>query len=110
VVALAPKSGPLAALGVDVEEAQPLPEDLIDLVLLPRERNAALERPLLGRLIFAAKEAVYKAIHPLTGERLEYHDIACSPDLNVARIADGRSLPLFWIDAPRLVVVSVLAR
>lgn len=110
VVVLAASKGPLAALGVDVEPAQPLPDDVFDLVLTRQEQSAAAARPLLGRLIFAAKEAVYKAIHPSEGTRLEYHDIACSPDLKVAQLADGRKLPLFWINSPRLVVVSALAR
>lgn len=110
VVAVAASDGPLAALGVDVEDALPLPDDLIDLVLTREERRAATARPLLGRMIFAAKEAVYKAIQPLEGTHLEYRDIACSPDAKAARLADGRSLPLFWIDSPRLVVVSALVR
>lgn len=55
-------------IGIDLEPASPLADDLWDTVLLPDERAAlahvaaaALDAALIAKLIFSAKEAVYKA-------------------------------------------------
>ena len=73
-VAAAARAADIAALGVDVEPAEPLPPTS------PKSRcstrsGARCTRAALGRAIFAAKEAVYKAINPLDGSALEYEDI-----------------------------------
>ncbi|WP_406441059.1 4'-phosphopantetheinyl transferase superfamily protein [Streptomyces sp. NBC_01613] len=78
----------LASLGIDAEPHEPLPEGVLDAVSLPGER-AGLHR-LAGRhpeihwdrLLFSAKESVYKAWFPLTGQWLEFTeaDIEVSVD------------------------------
>ena len=65
----------LVGLGVDIEPAEPLPADLVGLVLNSAERSAAKGDRVAQRFVFVAKEAVYKAIHPLDGTPLEYADI-----------------------------------
>ncbi len=59
----------VSALGLDIEPDDPLPADIIDDVLTRSERAAIAHLPALAqgqtaRLIFAAKEAAYKAIYP----------------------------------------------
>lgn len=66
------------SVGIDVEPAEPLPEDILDTVCTPAERNwletrPAAERGLLARAIFCAKEAAYKCQYPLTGELIDFH-------------------------------------
>ena len=67
-----------SALGIDIEPAEPLPPDLLDLVATPQERKRIAEDPFNGRLLFAAKEAVYKAVYPLDRTFLDHHDVEVS--------------------------------
>lgn len=106
-VAAIAKTGSVRSLGVDIEPSAPLPNDLVDFVLQPSERQATEGDGLRRRLIFVAKEAVYKAIHPLDGTPLEYQDIEIDLAAWRARIADGRTLALYASERGRLVVVAI---
>jgi 4'-phosphopantetheinyl transferase EntD len=96
----------VTALGVDVEPAEPLPADVAEIVLLPSERRACAADPALSRAIFAAKEAVYKAINPLDGSPLEYEDIEVDLGAGAARLRDGRALGLVIERGARFVVAA----
>ena len=80
-VALAGRSG-LVALGVDAEPSTRLPAGMLETVALGDELAsvAALRRedPSVpwDRVLFCAKEAVYKAWYPLTRRWLEFHDVS----------------------------------
>lgn len=71
----------LLSIGIDAEPHAPLPERLIGRVGRPEERSrlAALSdaEPEVhwDRLLFSAKEAVYKAWFPLAGRRLGLSDV-----------------------------------
>jgi 4'-phosphopantetheinyl transferase EntD len=68
----------LASLGIDAEPHGPLPEGVLESVSLPAERDRLRElaetQPAVhwDRLLFSAKESVYKAWFPLTGTWLEF--------------------------------------
>ncbi|HEX6755274.1 MAG TPA: 4'-phosphopantetheinyl transferase superfamily protein [Mycobacteriales bacterium] len=67
----------LAGLGIDAEPHAPLPDGVLDHVSLPEERAhlAALPPgPRWDRLLFSAKESVYKAWFPLAGRWLGFED------------------------------------
>ncbi|MEU9993644.1 4'-phosphopantetheinyl transferase superfamily protein [Streptomyces sp. NPDC048045] len=70
----------LASLGIDAEPHAPLPEGVLRPVALPaeRERLARLAERQPGvhwdRLLFSAKESVYKAWFPLTGKWLGFDE------------------------------------
>lgn len=76
----------LAAIGIDAEPHEPLPEGLIGTVARPEELGplAELARTEPGvnwqRLLFSAKEAVYKAWYPLAGRWLGFEDAAVAFD------------------------------
>jgi 4'-phosphopantetheinyl transferase EntD len=78
----------VATIGMDAEPGDPLPSGVLDVISLPAERArlAALagERPAVcwDRLLFSAKESVYKAWFPLTGRWLGFEDadVTLSPD------------------------------
>ncbi|MDG9708792.1 4'-phosphopantetheinyl transferase family protein [Streptomyces sp. DH10] len=78
----------LASLGIDAEAHGPLPEGVLPAVALPAEaerlRRLAAQRPDIhwDRLLFSAKESVYKAWFPLTGKWLDFTeaDIEISAD------------------------------
>lgn len=80
LAAVARKGERHGAIGVDVEPAEDLPSELLDAICSPGEK-AALddklpeERLLLARILFSAKEAVYKCQYPLTGTILDFQDL-----------------------------------
>jgi 4'-phosphopantetheinyl transferase EntD len=106
-VAAAARRGRLIGLGIDVEPAEPLPTDLIDLVLNEAEQRETFGDPIARRLVFACKEAVYKAIHPLDGSPLEYADIAVRLAEGTAVLIDGRRLRLATFIGDRLIAVAL---
>jgi 4'-phosphopantetheinyl transferase EntD len=76
------------AVGIDAEPHGPLPGRVLEFVATPGERRAlrrvAAARPGVhfDRLLFSAKESVYKAWYPLTGRNLGFRDaeIVFRPD------------------------------
>ncbi|SCD59121.1 4'-phosphopantetheinyl transferase EntD (siderophore biosynthesis) [Streptomyces sp. Termitarium-T10T-6] len=76
------------ALGIDAEPHEPLAEGLLDYIAVPDERGPVsrlvTQHPEVhwDRLLFCAKEAVYKAWFPVTQRWLSFHDaeVSLSPD------------------------------
>ena len=65
-------------LGLDIETAAPLGKDLLPLICLPEENpNNDSER---GKLLFSAKEAVYKCIYPLVNEFVDFLEMELTLD------------------------------
>lgn len=108
-VAAVGRSDTISALGIDIEPSEPLPTDLKELVATPREQGRFAESPCHGRLIFAAKEAVYKAIAALDGILLDYHDIEVNLAERQAVLRDGRVIKLRYCIAPQLVVLAYVS-
>ena len=106
-VAAVARAGGLIGLGVDVEPAEPLPPDLVNLVLLPVEQKETPDESVKQRLIFVCKEAVYKAVNPLDGSLLEYADIETRLQEASARLRDGRQLRLATLATGRLVAAAL---
>ena len=82
------------ALGIDVEPAECLPSELLDLVATPQERLKLGDDPYRGRLLFVAKEAVYKAVHPLDQIFLEHHDVEINLAERKAVVRKARAVEL----------------
>lgn len=67
----------ISAIGIDAEPDEPLPDGVLHLVATPAERDRLVATPAVpgapcwDRLLFSAKEAVYKAWFPLVGEWLD---------------------------------------
>ena len=78
----------VASLGIDAEPDLPLPDGVLELVSDPRERlalgslSARAPHVAWDRLLFCAKEAVYKAWFPVAGRWLGFEDAH-------VRLADG---------------------
>jgi len=109
-VAAVGRSETISALGIDIEPASPLPAELRDLVVTPREQAGLDQDPCRGRLFFAAKEAVYKAVASLDGTLLDYHDIELDWTARQAVLRDGRVVKLSYCQAPQLVVLAYVPR
>jgi 4'-phosphopantetheinyl transferase EntD len=91
------RSTDAATVGIDAEPNAPLPEGVLEEVASETEREFIASAQSgdgeldLGRLIFSAKEAVYKAWFPLTQRRLGFMDAELSLDLAAATFT-GRLL------------------
>jgi 4'-phosphopantetheinyl transferase EntD len=75
-----------AGIGLDLEEDDPLPDDLWQSILLPKEQAWALLQPDSGhaaKVIFSAKEAAYKAQYPVSLALFGF-------DTLLVRVTDGR--------------------
>jgi len=94
------------ALGIDVEPAEPLPPDVLDLIATERERLRLFDDPFRGRLLFAAKEGAYKAVYLVDQVFLDYHDIEVDLADRKANVPNGRVLELRFRDATHLVVLA----
>lgn len=108
-VAVAARSGAVGSAGVDVEPALPLPDDLRDVVTTSRDRLGGLEPGITGRILFAVKEAVYKASFPLNGRVLGFEDIAVDLEAGEAVTSHGiRSSVRFSVAAKILALAYTL--
>lgn len=76
----------VAAVGIDAEPNGPLPTGVLDLVAGPGERDhlrtlaPAAPGVHLDRLLFSAKESVYKTWFPLTGRWLGFEEAEVTVD------------------------------
>jgi 4'-phosphopantetheinyl transferase EntD len=86
------------AIGIDAEPNQPLPADVLQLISLPRERARleAIAAPDVAcdRLLFSAKESVYKAWFPLTGSFLNFDGADITFDLVAATFTARLLVPV----------------
>jgi 4'-phosphopantetheinyl transferase EntD len=126
--AVVARSDKLRGVGIDAEPHAPLPDPVPELVLRAEERTQL--RALAGadsdlhwdRIVFCAKEAVYKAWFPVTRRWLEFDDVSTTlhPDGTFRarlRVRDAHSeaaarngLAGRWIVDRGLVVAATLVR
>ena len=98
----------LDAVGIDIEPAAPLQSDIFDLIATPRERHAIAYNPLVAKLLFAIKEAVYKATYPLDHEFLDFYDIEVNLADRFARTRAGRAITLHWCVFSHVLVIATV--
>jgi len=103
------RSDSLRGVGIDIEPALPLPEELLKTIATRSEMKQINGDLALARLIFCVKEAVYKATHPIDGVFLAHHDVEVSLASSVAVTRTGHRLRLHTIARPRLVALALLA-
>lgn len=107
-VATVALSRDVSALGIDIEPGEPLQPDLLDLVATARERERIAEDPFGGRLLFAAKEAIYKAVYPLDRTFLDHHDVEVSLSRRRGVVRNGRTVQLAFSVSEHLIVVAFI--
>jgi len=108
-VAVAARSHALGSVGVDIEPALPLPHDLRALVAAPGDRLGDLDPDLGGRILFAVKEATYKASFPLDGRVLGFDDIVVDLETGGAVTLPGRRLSVRFTTSPRILALAYTA-
>ena len=112
----------LATVGIDAEPHDKLPDGVLERVSLPVEQRELRALPAgvhWDRLLFSAKESVYKAWFPLTGRWLGFEDAELVPaadgtfraGLRVpGPVVDGVALASFtgrWIVRDGLVITAI---
>lgn len=122
------RTSQLSSVGIDAEPHQPLPGEVLHLIASPVEAQAVAalleEHPGVrwDRLLFCAKECVYKAWYPLTGRWLDFLEAVVTLDpatstfradlpAKRAELADGRVLTGFdgrWVVSADLLLAGVL--
>jgi 4'-phosphopantetheinyl transferase EntD len=73
------RASEIAAIGIDAEPHDPLPDGILDRVTLPAERAHLRDLPPgvhWDRLLFSAKESVYKTWFPLAQRWLGFEEAA----------------------------------
>jgi len=86
----------IGAMGIDVEPATALDPDLIPTICTPAERRWIATTPDPGfaaKQIFSAKEAVFKAQYPLTGQVIGFDAVSLTLTGDSFIITAGPSLP-----------------
>jgi 4'-phosphopantetheinyl transferase EntD len=116
----------IRSIGIDAEPNAPLPGGVLRMVALPEERDwldrlGTADGACWDRLLFCAKESVFKAWYPLTGRELDFSEAVIDVDPDgesfVARLLvdggalpDGRRLTGFagrWLAAEGLLVTAI---
>ena len=98
----------IRALGIDAEPHGPLPDGVLERITVGGEtgrlERLAAERPQVhwGRVLFSAKESVYKAWNPMTGRWLGFSDAEL--DFVCAKGAPGQREPSQGTFTARLLV------
>lgn len=103
------------ALGIDAEPDARLPAGVLATISDAAERAALAELPAgpaWDRLLFSAKEAVYKAWFPLTGRRLEFTDVVVRVEPAAgrftARLSGEEELSGRWMAGAGLLVTALI--
>ncbi|MFJ4781628.1 4'-phosphopantetheinyl transferase [Streptomyces sp. NPDC088762] len=99
----------LAAISVDAEPNQPISNaGMRALVTIPEERlwltQLSLRRPDVhwDRLVFSAKESVYKAWYPITGRWLDFDEVMITADAEAGTFHARLLVPGPTVDGTRL--------
>jgi len=98
------RKGSILGLGLDVETAEPLDAELLALICTASEmtwlaESAGDAKGLMAKLIFSAKESVFKCAYPLTGFFLDFHDCEIRLDEALGAFTAtlrNSSLPRSW--------------
>jgi 4'-phosphopantetheinyl transferase EntD len=105
--AVVARAAELRSVGIDAEPHAALPEEVRELVVSADAVDEAI--PHWDRVVFCAKEAVYKAWFPLTRRRLDFADVATTVRRDGsfdARVYGERSFGGRWLADRGLVVAA----
>ncbi|WP_437437970.1 4'-phosphopantetheinyl transferase family protein [Streptomyces olivoreticuli] len=124
--AVVARSADAVSIGIDAEPNGPLPDGVLEAIALPGERSRlaglTARRPEVSwdRMLFSAKESVFKTWYPLTGQELDFSEaeLEFDPDARTfsARllvpgpVVDGRRVDGFkgrWLADEGLVVTAI---
>lgn len=89
-VAAVARASQVRSIGIDVEDESPLGPDLIATICTLEERAWLATQPEaarghLAKLIFCAKEAVYKCQYPVSHRLLDFDAVLVTPDVDTGQ-------------------------
>lgn len=102
------RASEVVAVGIDAEPHQPLPDGVLDVVTREEERArlrelaAADDTTAWDRLLFSAKESVYKAWFPLVKDWLGFEQASIAFDPGRRRFSARLMVPGPVVDGERL--------
>lgn len=120
IAAIAAPNRSVRALGVDAEPAGVLPPETRRMILHPGE--ATMLEGSHEKVVFCAKESVFKALHPLTGIWFGFQDVVVDLDAPAGRFSlraapGAKDVPMvdavqgrYTLDAGFVVALSFLPR
>jgi len=108
-IAAIARASDFSSIGIDIEPAESLEPDLLDIVATSQERQAIGMDGDRGRLLFSIKEAVYKAAYPLDRTFLEHHDVEVSLESGTATVRNGRVVHFRYCVAANIVALAFVA-
>jgi 4'-phosphopantetheinyl transferase EntD len=94
----------IAGVGIDVELAEPLPSELVNVVVGRGDVAPGGAGDMAERILFSAKEATYKALYPLDRRYLEFHEVLVDFDSGMAQTRYGRQVNI-WLHLDHRIVV-----
>lgn len=97
------------SVGIDIEPAEPLAADALEIVVTPAERSQVHVDPTGGRVFFCIKEAVYKAAYPLDRRFLDHHDVEVNLDACTAQIRGGRQVRFQYHVAAHILALAYVS-
>jgi 4'-phosphopantetheinyl transferase EntD len=87
----------VATIGIDAEEHASLPEGVLDMIALDEERAWLRARSGTGvcwdRVLFSAKESLFKAWFPITGRWLDFRDALVTVEPESGRFSARLRVP-----------------
>jgi 4'-phosphopantetheinyl transferase EntD len=102
-IAVVADSTEAIGIGIDVENATPLPIELFHMICGDKDEGGfATLGPLGGKLAFCAKEAFYKCYYPITKELLDFSDVSVRFASNRERDAGHFDAAITNPNRPRL--------
>lgn len=69
-LAVTAKRNTLDSIGIDMEQADPLQDNLLDMICRPEENPSRDGQR--AKLLFSCKEAIYKCLYPLVGSYIDF--------------------------------------
>ena len=105
VAAVMPSTGS-SYIGIDIEPAEPLPPGVMEAISTPGEQRQYDPEAVESRVLFCAKEAVYKAFNSKTGQRLGFQDVDIDLASGEAVLKDGSRMSVGIVAHPRIVALA----
>jgi 4'-phosphopantetheinyl transferase EntD len=99
-----------ASIGIDIEPAEALPPEVVKTIATPREQLSLNAYVYGGRLLFVAKEAVFKAVADLDHIFLDHHDVEVDFTKHEAVVRNGRSVELRFCISTHLLALAFVRR
>jgi 4'-phosphopantetheinyl transferase EntD len=109
-VAAVARQRDFVTIGIDIEPAAALSPEIVETVATPREQLSLHAYAYGGRLLFVAKEAVFKAVADLDQIFLSHHDVEVDFAKQEAVARNGRRVELRFSISSHLLALAFVRR